>query len=154
MTVTSRNGDDDDDDDVSSVHRKLYVSLSVALCLLVISVVLYFLFPRLVVLSPVGVYSSFVYFTDGSILIDITVSKEGGLKDGMDVRWTYNVLIVVAVAMPITNQSSFPAECPEHHQSELCGGSGLQPLSAGCQLRHGGGDGLHSECLHRQTTVH
>lgn len=53
-------------------HTKLYVALSVGVCLLVCSLVLFFLFPRSILLSPVAVKSSFVYFTEGDVQIKIT----------------------------------------------------------------------------------
>uniref|UniRef100_A0A3B4EZN6 Transmembrane protein 106B-like n=1 Tax=Pundamilia nyererei TaxID=303518 RepID=A0A3B4EZN6_9CICH len=53
-------------------HTKLYVASSVGLCLLVSVLVLFFLFPRSVVLSPVAVSSSSVYFTHDGVQINIT----------------------------------------------------------------------------------
>lgn len=53
-------------------HTKLYVAVSVTVCLLVSSLVLFFLFPRSVILSPVAVKSSFVYFTKDGVQINIT----------------------------------------------------------------------------------
>lgn len=53
-------------------HTKLYVAVSVGICLLVSSLVLFFLFPRSVLLSPVAVKSSFVYFTEQDVQINIT----------------------------------------------------------------------------------
>ncbi|XP_041813805.1 transmembrane protein 106B-like isoform X2 [Chelmon rostratus] len=53
-------------------HTKLYVAVSVGVCLLVSSLVLFFLFPRSVLLSPVAVKSSLVYFTDQDVQINIT----------------------------------------------------------------------------------
>ncbi|XP_034046446.1 transmembrane protein 106B-like [Thalassophryne amazonica] len=53
-------------------HTKLYVLLSVALCLLASSLVLFFLFPRSVTLSPVSVKSSLVNFTNDSVNVNIT----------------------------------------------------------------------------------
>ncbi|XP_019959885.1 transmembrane protein 106A-like [Paralichthys olivaceus] len=53
-------------------HTKLYVAVSVGVCLLVSALVLFFLFPRAVLLSPVAVKSSYVYFTDEDVLINIT----------------------------------------------------------------------------------
>lgn len=50
---------------------------SVGLCLLVSVLVLFFLFPRSVILSPVAVSSSSVYFTHDGVQINITVSREG-----------------------------------------------------------------------------
>ncbi|KAM7372541.1 hypothetical protein PAMP_009700 [Pampus punctatissimus] len=53
-------------------HTKLYVAVSVAVCLLASSLVLFFLFPRSVLLSPVAVKSSFVYFSQNGVQINIT----------------------------------------------------------------------------------
>ncbi|XP_073350240.1 transmembrane protein 106A-like [Pagrus major] len=53
-------------------HTKLYVAVSVGICLLVSSLVLFFLFPRSVLLSPVAVKSSFVYFHEQDVQINIT----------------------------------------------------------------------------------
>lgn len=62
---------------VLSSLRKLYVALSVGLCLLVSILVLFFLFPRSVLLSPVAVKSSSVYFTHDGVQINITVRRAG-----------------------------------------------------------------------------
>ncbi|XP_023278592.1 transmembrane protein 106B-like isoform X1 [Seriola lalandi dorsalis] len=53
-------------------HTKLYVAVSISVCLLVSSLVLFFLFPRSVLLSPVAVKSSFVYFIEDKVQINIT----------------------------------------------------------------------------------
>ncbi|GAA6232387.1 transmembrane protein 106B-like [Lates japonicus] len=53
-------------------HTKLYVAVSVGVCLLASTLVLFFLFPRSVLLSPVAVESSFVYFTENEVQINIT----------------------------------------------------------------------------------
>ncbi|KAL2101488.1 hypothetical protein ACEWY4_003249 [Coilia grayii] len=50
-------------------HTKLYVSLSVGLCLLLSVLVLFFLFPRSVTLSNLGVQSSYVVFTKTAVNI-------------------------------------------------------------------------------------
>lgn len=67
----------------SSSLRKLYVAVSVGVCLLVSSLVLFFLFPRSVLLSPVAVKSSFVYVTEDDVQINITVGRESKREDGM-----------------------------------------------------------------------
>ncbi|TKS92315.1 BRCA1 gene 1 protein [Collichthys lucidus] len=51
---------------------KLYVAVSVGVCLLLSFLVLFFLFPRSVLLSPVGVKSTLVYFVDDDVQINIT----------------------------------------------------------------------------------
>ncbi|KAJ7992557.1 hypothetical protein DPEC_G00279920 [Dallia pectoralis] len=53
-------------------HTKLYVTLSVLMCLLVSALVLFFLFPRSVVLSPVAVSSVYVYFTPDTVQMNVT----------------------------------------------------------------------------------
>ncbi|KAM9843041.1 transmembrane protein 106B-like [Aulostomus maculatus] len=53
-------------------HTKLYVTVAVSVCLLVSSLVLFFLFPRAVLLSPVAVKSSYVYVMADGIQINIT----------------------------------------------------------------------------------
>lgn len=53
-------------------HTKLYVAASVGACILVSALVLFFLFPRAVLLSPVSVQSSIVYFTEDDVQINIT----------------------------------------------------------------------------------
>ncbi|XP_029294262.1 transmembrane protein 106A-like isoform X3 [Cottoperca gobio] len=62
------------DQRLSPRHTKLYVAVSVGVCLLVSSLVLFFLFPRSVLISPVAVKSSFVYFTEADVQINITYS--------------------------------------------------------------------------------
>lgn len=53
-------------------RTKLYVALSVAVCVLISALVLFFLFPRSVLLSPVSVQSSYVFFRNTSVEINIT----------------------------------------------------------------------------------
>ncbi|XP_028310984.1 transmembrane protein 106B-like [Gouania willdenowi] len=53
-------------------HTKLYVAISVAVCAVISTLVLFFLFPRSVLLSPVAVKSSFVYFSEDDVQIHIT----------------------------------------------------------------------------------
>lgn len=53
-------------------HTKLYVALSVSVCILISGLVLFFLFPRSVLLSPVSVLSSYVFFLENSVQINIT----------------------------------------------------------------------------------
>lgn len=53
-------------------HTKLYVAMAVVVCLSVSFLVLFFLFPRSVVLSPVSVKSAYVNFTPNTIQMDIT----------------------------------------------------------------------------------
>ncbi|XP_029945638.1 transmembrane protein 106B-like [Salarias fasciatus] len=53
-------------------RTKLYVALSVAVCVLVSALVLFFLFPRSVLLSPVSVQSSYVFFMSSSVEMNIT----------------------------------------------------------------------------------
>ncbi|XP_071241413.1 transmembrane protein 106B-like isoform X2 [Salvelinus alpinus] len=57
-------------------HTKLYVTVSVTLCLLVSSLVLFFLFPRSVILSPGAVESVYVYFTPTTVQLNITFAFE------------------------------------------------------------------------------
>ncbi|XP_068192684.1 transmembrane protein 106A-like [Antennarius striatus] len=52
-------------------HTKRYVFMSVGICLLVVFLVLFFLFPRYVLLSPFTIKSSLVYFRNSSIQIHI-----------------------------------------------------------------------------------
>ncbi|KAM3863783.1 transmembrane protein 106A-like [Diretmus argenteus] len=53
-------------------HTKLYMAVAVAVCLLVSSLVVFFLFPRSVILSPVAVKSVFVYSTEDDVKINVT----------------------------------------------------------------------------------
>ncbi|KAK2884510.1 hypothetical protein Q8A73_020984 [Channa argus] len=53
-------------------HTKLYVCISMAACLLFCCLILFFLFPRSVTLSPVSVLSVMVYFTSGTVEIGVT----------------------------------------------------------------------------------
>ncbi|XP_028844722.1 transmembrane protein 106A [Denticeps clupeoides] len=55
-------------------HTKVYVCLSVAVCLLISTLVLFFLFPRSVTLSSALVESVLVIFTSGSVQLTITNS--------------------------------------------------------------------------------
>ncbi|XP_017339547.1 transmembrane protein 106A [Ictalurus punctatus] len=53
-------------------RTKLYVCISIALCLLICSLFLFFLFPRSLVMSPVTLQSSFIYFTPQTVQMIIT----------------------------------------------------------------------------------
>uniref|UniRef100_A0A673I754 Transmembrane protein 106B-like n=1 Tax=Sinocyclocheilus rhinocerous TaxID=307959 RepID=A0A673I754_9TELE len=53
-------------------HTKLYVFISVGLCLLICSLILFFLFPRSMDMSAVELKSSMVYFTADKVKMVIT----------------------------------------------------------------------------------
>ncbi|XP_012670053.2 transmembrane protein 106A [Clupea harengus] len=53
-------------------HTKLYVSISVAVCLLTCALILFFLFPRSMTLSPVINTSVLVYFTPSTVEMKVT----------------------------------------------------------------------------------
>ncbi|KAI7797020.1 transmembrane protein 106A [Triplophysa rosa] len=53
-------------------HTKLYVCISVGLCLLICSLTLFFLFPRSMDMSTVELQSSMVYFTSDTVKIVVT----------------------------------------------------------------------------------
>uniref|UniRef100_A0A8C2H9S5 Transmembrane protein 106B-like n=1 Tax=Cyprinus carpio TaxID=7962 RepID=A0A8C2H9S5_CYPCA len=53
-------------------HTSLYVFISVGLCLLICSLILFFLFPRSMDMSAVELKSSMVYFTPDKVKIVIT----------------------------------------------------------------------------------
>ncbi|KAG7492342.1 hypothetical protein MATL_G00013780 [Megalops atlanticus] len=53
-------------------HTKLYVCVSVVLCLLICALVLFFLFPRSVSLSPVAIMSAYVFFTPKTVEMNVT----------------------------------------------------------------------------------
>ncbi|XP_036428711.1 transmembrane protein 106A [Colossoma macropomum] len=53
-------------------HTKLYVCISVALCLLICSLILFFLFPRSVEVSPVTLQSSLIFFAPKNVDMIIT----------------------------------------------------------------------------------
>ncbi|XP_051523075.1 transmembrane protein 106B-like isoform X1 [Myxocyprinus asiaticus] len=53
-------------------HTKLYVCISVGLCLLTCSLILFFLFPRSMDMSAVDLKSSMVYFTPNTVKMVVT----------------------------------------------------------------------------------
>ncbi|KAJ4941289.1 hypothetical protein JOQ06_027574 [Pogonophryne albipinna] len=53
-------------------RTKLYVCVSMVLCLLVCTLILFFLFPRSVTLTPVSVLSVMVYFTPDTVKMEVT----------------------------------------------------------------------------------
>lgn len=53
-------------------RTKLYVCISTAVCLLISCLVLFFLFPRSVTLTPVSLLSSMVFFTDKTVEMEVT----------------------------------------------------------------------------------
>ena len=65
--------------------RKLYVCTSVVLCLFICTLILFFLFPRSVSLSPVALKSSYVFFTPNTVQMNLTVG-------GINSRLSTNVL--------------------------------------------------------------
>ncbi|XP_034716695.1 LOW QUALITY PROTEIN: transmembrane protein 106A [Etheostoma cragini] len=56
-------------------RTKLYVCISMALCLFLCCLILFFLFPRSVILTPVSVLSVMVYFTPDTTEMEVTVSS-------------------------------------------------------------------------------
>ncbi len=55
--------------------RKLYVCVSMAVCLLFSCLLLFFLFPRSVTLTPVSVLSVMVYFSPDTVEMQVKVSN-------------------------------------------------------------------------------
>ncbi|XP_041671852.1 transmembrane protein 106A [Cheilinus undulatus] len=53
-------------------RTKLYVCASMALCLLLCCLILFFLFPRSVTVTPVSVLSVMVYFTQDTVEMEVT----------------------------------------------------------------------------------
>lgn len=53
----------------------MYVLSSMILCLLLCSLILFFLFPRSVSITPVSVMSVMVYFSPETVLMKVTVSQ-------------------------------------------------------------------------------
>nr|XP_057934240.1 transmembrane protein 106A isoform X2 [Doryrhamphus excisus] len=53
-------------------RTKLYVCVSMVLCLLLCCLILFFLFPRSVTLTPVSVLSVMVYFTPDAVQMEVT----------------------------------------------------------------------------------
>ncbi|XP_070846908.1 transmembrane protein 106A [Chaetodon trifascialis] len=53
-------------------RTKLYVCVSMAVCLLLCCLILFFLFPRSVTLTPVSVLSVMVYFTPDAVEMEVT----------------------------------------------------------------------------------
>ncbi|XP_035764643.1 transmembrane protein 106A [Neolamprologus brichardi] len=56
-------------------RTKLHVCISMGLCLLICCLILFFLFPRSVTLTPVSVQSVTVYFIPDEVKMDVTVSN-------------------------------------------------------------------------------
>lgn len=53
--------------------RKLYVLISMSVCILICCLVLYFLFPRSVTLTPVSLLSVMVYFYPDEVKLEVNV---------------------------------------------------------------------------------
>uniref|UniRef100_A0A7N4PU84 Transmembrane protein 106A n=1 Tax=Sarcophilus harrisii TaxID=9305 RepID=A0A7N4PU84_SARHA len=70
-------------------RTKLYVSLAVFTCLLMTSLIIFFLFPRSILVQPAGLSSSEVAFTDHSILLNVTIIYSVTSK--IDDENTYNI---------------------------------------------------------------
>ncbi|XP_055366713.1 transmembrane protein 106B-like isoform X2 [Betta splendens] len=73
-------------------HTRLYVAGSVGVCLLASALVLFFLFPRAIVLSPVAVKSSIVHFANNSVQINITNVLNITNNNFMEVQ-AYNFIV-------------------------------------------------------------
>lgn len=124
--------------------RKLYVALSVGVCLLISVLVLFFLFPRPVLLSPVTVESSVVFFVNSSVLINIVVGQREPLIDRRPqllTIWTNSPPVIFFFFNSFT--FLFFVEHCKHHQRQLCVRAGVQSVSAGPRLPNRGGNSLH-----------
>lgn len=60
--------------------RKLYVFISIAFCLLLCCLILFFVFPRSVTINPVSVLSVMVYFNPQRVDMEVTVSDRRARK--------------------------------------------------------------------------
>ncbi|XP_015217559.2 transmembrane protein 106A [Lepisosteus oculatus] len=60
------------DQRLKPTHTKLYVTMSVLLCMLTCSLALFFLFPRSIFLSPVKIQSVYVEFSPSSVNMSVT----------------------------------------------------------------------------------
>ncbi|XP_066520375.1 transmembrane protein 106A [Hoplias malabaricus] len=60
-------------------HTKLYVCISIVLCLLVCALILFFLFPRSVEVSPVTLQSSVVYYSP--VTVDMVITNTLNLSN-------------------------------------------------------------------------
>ncbi|XP_077056854.1 transmembrane protein 106A isoform X2 [Siphateles boraxobius] len=76
-------------------HTKLYVCIAVGLCLLICSLILFFLFPRSMDMSAMELQSSMVYFTPDKV--KIVVTHEMNLTNQNFVRITADNLSVQAL---------------------------------------------------------
>lgn len=126
--------------------RKLYVALSVGVCLLISVLVLFFLFPRPVLLSPVTVESSVVFFVNSSVLINIVVGQREPLIDRRPQLHSHlNQLTSCCFFFVFFNSFTFLffVEHCKHHQRQLCVRAGVQSVSAGPRLPNRGGNSLH-----------
>ena len=84
--------------------RKLYVCVSMVLCLLLSCLILFFLFPRSVTLTPVSVLSVVVFFTPDQVEMRVTVSDVVSewlylkYEDGFGInRHLFKLIIIPAV---------------------------------------------------------
>lgn len=87
--------------------RKLYVVLSVLVCLLACSLVTFFMFPRPVLVEDGGIRSVLVYFdhTNGRVLINMTVSGESCTGSGQ--AWWYCKMCVSSQSCLKFNNRNF-----------------------------------------------
>ncbi|TRY55153.1 hypothetical protein DNTS_032643, partial [Danionella cerebrum] len=88
-------------------HTKLYVSISVGLCLLICSLILFFLFPRSMDMSTVELQTSMVYFTTDTV--KMVVKHEMNLTNQNFVSITANNLSVQALIFEtVVGKTKFP----------------------------------------------
>lgn len=97
------------------------MSASVLVCLLLSGLAVFFLFPRSIDVSYVGVKSVFVSYDKDkhSVYLNITVSGR------------LHVSLVVAGGSVGAKNACCPAELPEHHQQQLLLGGGGQHHGSG-----------------------
>ena len=61
-------------------HRKLYVTISVSICLLLSSLAVFFLFPRTIDVSYVGVKSAFVSYDRDQRIVFLNITVSPGIS--------------------------------------------------------------------------
>lgn len=94
------------------VRRKLYVSASVLVCLLLSGLAVFFLFPRSIDVSYVGVKSVFVSYNKDkrSVYLNITVSVRTSLWSSLKVARVLRALVVPQNSLNITNNNYYAVE--------------------------------------------
>ncbi|XP_057682730.1 transmembrane protein 106A [Corythoichthys intestinalis] len=119
-------------------HTKLYVCVTMALCLFLSCLILFFLFPRSVTLSPLSVLSVMVYFSPDTVQMEVTnlisVTNDNFVPVqivGLDVQGLISRVVVSKIKF--SNMSSIPSRSEKSYTYQIGLPINEKGLSTFCQ---------------------